>query len=160
MSVSCQLKQVLIVVQLHFAPNPPFSDELRRSCRTRLLSSLSDLTTQVVTLKIDGKTTKATGVASDGEPWLSKVLTTIQQLEATKYVNLLTEADEEEATLRKDAIVLAKRLGSPDQEVGKGLELLLMAIVLQNYCVEEDEEMDMIVLEASVPCALDGFILT
>ncbi|KAG6885139.1 hypothetical protein C0993_005605 [Termitomyces sp. T159_Od127] len=52
---------------LHSMPNPVFSDELRKSCRTRLLACISDLNTQTSVVKLSEKTSKMSAVASDGE---------------------------------------------------------------------------------------------
>ena len=57
---------------------------------------LSDFVGSTHVLHTGDKVLKATGVASDGEPWVSKVLTSISQLEADeKHVSLLVEHDEE-----------------------------------------------------------------
>lgn len=53
----CQLTSVLshshllIHFQLRTLPNPAFSDELRKSCRNRLLACLSDLGNQTTPIK-------------------------------------------------------------------------------------------------------------
>lgn len=39
------------VLQLHAVPTPMFSDDLRQSCRTRLLTCLADLTGQVTLVR-------------------------------------------------------------------------------------------------------------
>lgn len=52
----------------------------------------------------DDKSAKVAAVASDGEFWISKVLSTIEQLENdSKHVSLLTELDEEETALHDKA---------------------------------------------------------
>ena len=89
-------------------PQPAVSDELRQTCRNRLLASLSDLSSQTTVVKtgtfanpgnfgsfsnfLDEKSTRSIGVATDGKFWISKVLKTIDQLEAnTKHVTLHTK---------------------------------------------------------------------
>jgi DNA polymerase phi len=66
------------------------------------------------------KTLKKSGVASDGEFWISKVLATIKQLEKdTKHVTVITKFDEPTRALHVKARELAARLskassGLPD----------------------------------------------
>ncbi|KAF8652685.1 hypothetical protein AX16_004190 [Volvariella volvacea WC 439] len=142
---------------LHSPPKPIFSDDLRLGCRTRLLTCIGDLTTQTTTVKNGDKVLKATGVASDGEPWVSKVLTSISQLEADeKHVSLLVEHDEEEVQLHAKASSLAFRLSKvsgEQRDVAQGIELLLNAIVLQQYCSGNDEEVDLGTLESCIDAA-------
>ncbi|TFK72185.1 hypothetical protein BDN72DRAFT_792794 [Pluteus cervinus] len=144
------------VKALHTVPNPQFSDDLRQSCRSRLLMSLADLASQTTTVQAGEKTTKSLGVASDGEFWISKVLDTIQLIEQdTKHISSVTDADEEETALRTKARIVAIRLrGIPEeQETAKGVELLLLAIVLQHHCAGEDDEIDLGVLESCIGAA-------
>lgn len=57
------------------------------------------------------KTVKVTGVASDGQLWISKCLSTIEQLlNDTKHLKWLAEIDEEERVLRQSALQLVRRL--------------------------------------------------
>ncbi|OCH90301.1 hypothetical protein OBBRIDRAFT_887807 [Obba rivulosa] len=141
------------IAALRSVPTPAFSDELRKSCRERLLSCLADLTGQTTVLKGDSKTLKSSAVAADGEFWISKVLATIEQLEKdTKHVTPLNEADEEEQELRPKARQLIERLGSvsgEQQEAAKGTQLLLSATLLHQYCADEED---------SDPDALDNCI--
>ena len=103
--------------QPHITPTPAFSDELRRSCRNKLLTCLSDLGSQTTIVKqskfllrnnaqiliyiwIDDKSTKIPAVGSDGEFWISKVLSTVEQLEVDKKSFApLAEVDEETAAI-------------------------------------------------------------
>lgn len=49
---------------------------------------------------LDDKSTKIPAVGSDGEFWISKVLSTVEQLEAEKKsFTLLTEVDEEDVVI-------------------------------------------------------------
>ncbi|KAG6892458.1 hypothetical protein C0992_000424, partial [Termitomyces sp. T32_za158] len=81
---------------LHSMPNPVFSDELRKSCRTRLLACISDLNTQTSVVKLTEKTSKMSAVASDGEFWVSKILKTIRTLtEDSKHVSLQINLEDE-----------------------------------------------------------------
>ncbi|GBE82630.1 hypothetical protein SCP_0410150 [Sparassis crispa] len=137
---------------LRSIPNPAFSDELRSACRDRLLSCLAELTGQSTVIKDDNKTTKMPAVASDGELWISRVLSTIEKLEQdTKHVKPLVEADEEDQRLRSNARQVVERLKkvSDDQrEAAMGAELLLSATLLHQYCM--NEEMDSDTLESCI----------
>ena len=113
-------------------PSPVLSDNLRKACRERLLSSLAKLTAHPTLVKIgtplsavfpslrtspfslpnllsrvlglDDKTSKVAAVASDGEFWVSKVLASIANLEQdTKHVSLLSEVDDDDQALRQKA---------------------------------------------------------
>lgn len=152
-------------------PSPSFSDDLRKRCRTRLLNSLADLTGQVTLVKLglypvinwsnlglvdyyfaDGdKMQKEPGVASDGQFWISRVLVTIETLtKDTKHVELIQELDDDD-----QAVVLkAKKLSGTLQKVAadqrdsaKGADLLLSAMVLQQYSLAEEEDIDSYALE-------------
>ncbi|KAF8061577.1 DNA polymerase phi-domain-containing protein [Lyophyllum atratum] len=135
---------------LHSIPHPAFSDDLRRSCRTRLLSCV-----------VRRKIIESPSVASDGEIWVSKVLRTIQALEEdTKHVSLQNPLEGEDLTLRTKAQEIATRLRTVTderQEAAKGAELLLLATVLQQYCTDEEEEVDTEALEATIDGATRMF---
>lgn len=125
---------------------------------------------QVVHLFLqDDKTAKVAAVASDGQFWISRVLSTIGNLEKdTKYVALLSEVDEEEHALRQKACQLIERLkkvrtslisgcliltprprqvADDQQDAAKGAELLLSATLLHQHCVDDGEEDDSEALE-------------
>lgn len=111
------LRYVLYIInfslQLHSIPSPPFSDDLRQSCRTRLLGCLGDLNGQTTVVKSGDKSSKVSAVASDGEFWVSKVLSTIRNLEKdSKHLSLLSDADEDDIALRNKALEIAARLKS------------------------------------------------
>ncbi|KAF8522098.1 DNA polymerase phi-domain-containing protein [Hysterangium stoloniferum] len=122
---------------LHVLPEPAFSDEARSACQARLLLSLAELTTQTTLLKKDDKTVRSTGCASDGQLWMSKVLSQVLELEKdSKHVVRLGMDDEEDASLRDQAVeVLAmlKTLRPEQKEVRMGSELLLTATLLYWY---------------------------
>ena len=60
---------------------------------------------------VDDKTAKVAAVAPDGQFWISKVLSTIEELEKdTKHVTLLSEVDEDEQAVRRKARELIERL--------------------------------------------------
>ncbi|KAF9815443.1 hypothetical protein IEO21_04614 [Rhodonia placenta] len=137
---------------LHRIPSPPFSDDLRKACRERLLSCLAELTGQLTVVKEDdNKTLKMPAVASDGEFWIERVLSTIDQLEKdTKHVSPLDDVDEEELELRQKSRQIAERLRSITDsraESAKGARLLLSATLLHHYC--SDEDVDSAVLEGA-----------
>ncbi|KAI0691182.1 DNA polymerase phi-domain-containing protein [Cytidiella melzeri] len=131
---------------LRDVPAPVFSDELRKLCKERLLSSLAELTSHATVVKIDDKTSKVVGVASDGEFWVSKVLTSIERLEKdTKHVSLLAEVDGDEHALFSQARELIGRLQhitDERREAAKGAELLLSATLVHRYCMDDSEGND------------------
>ncbi|TFY61434.1 hypothetical protein EVG20_g7059 [Dentipellis fragilis] len=142
-------------VALHAAPSPPFSDDLRKQCRARLLSCLAELTTQSTVVKTSAdKSEKLAGVASDGEFWIAKVLDTIDQLNKdAKHVEPLAEFDEDEKALHEKARELVSRLKkvTGDQhEAARGTELLLLSSLLQQYAQDEAEGADTESLETCI----------
>ncbi|CAA7265434.1 unnamed protein product [Cyclocybe aegerita] len=145
------------IIPLRSIPSPVFSDEHRRNCRNWLLLCLGELSAQTTVLKQDDKTAKATAVATDGEFWIAKVVSTIQQLEDDqKHVSTLFEVDEEIAALRTKASGITDKLGkiSGDlQESAKGAQLLLLGTLLQQYCEGDDEDN---VDSAALQACIDG----
>ncbi|PPR04947.1 hypothetical protein CVT24_010405 [Panaeolus cyanescens] len=129
---------------LHSVPNPIFSDELRKTCRSKLLVCLGDLSNQLSTISQQGKTVKVSGAASDGEFWLKKAFSTIQQLQQdVKHVALLEDLDEDEVELLNKAqeqITRLEKVTGSEQEAAKGAELLILGSILQQYCAADDEE--------------------
>ena len=84
-------------IQIHSVPSPPYSDQLRRQCRERLLGCLADLTQLSIVTKTTEKVQRITGIASDGQFWLSRVVEIIRKLEKdSKHVALLSEFDEDD----------------------------------------------------------------
>lgn len=85
-------------------PEPAFSDEARTACQAGLLSSLAELTTQT-TLSEDDKTIRSTGCASDGQLWVSKVLSQVLEFEKdSNHVVRLEMDDEEDVSLRVQTV--------------------------------------------------------
>jgi DNA polymerase phi len=83
--------------QIHYVPSPPYSDHLRRQCRERLLGCLADLTQLSIVTKTAEKVQRFTGITSDGQLWLSRVVQIIWKLEQdTKHVALLSELDQDD----------------------------------------------------------------
>lgn len=84
-----------------------------------------------------------TGVASNGEFWISRALRTIETLEKdTKHVSLLVGADEDDVAVRDEArqmIKTLKEMPADRQDAAKGSELLLSAIMLQQYNTSEED---------------------
>ena len=87
------------------ANNPPLTDALRKTCRTKVLFCLADLTDRIITVDSDkeGKKTKLTGTAVDGEYWVSKVFKVYVELLMDKHVKLVAPLDEESKKLLLDA---------------------------------------------------------
>ncbi|KAF9452265.1 hypothetical protein P691DRAFT_661308 [Macrolepiota fuliginosa MF-IS2] len=136
---------------------PPFSDELRKSCRTRLMSCLGELNSQASLVKTaypDDKTVKTLAAATDGEFWVSKALNTITTLVAhSKHISVLVEVDEEDQQLRLKAQELVNKLKEvkgDQRETARGAELLLVATTLHHYCADDPEEIDNESLQACI----------
>ncbi|KAF5386843.1 hypothetical protein D9615_001886 [Tricholomella constricta] len=146
---------------LHSIPNPVFSDDLRQSCRSRLLSCIGDLNTQATVIKSGEKSLKVPAVASNGEFWIARVLQSLQNLELdSKHVSLQNPLEEHDSALCTKAHELATRLRTVTderQEAAKGAELLLMATVLQQYCTDGEDEGDTEALEACIDGATRMF---
>ncbi|KAG6821076.1 hypothetical protein H0H93_007235 [Arthromyces matolae] len=144
-----------LILQLHSVPNPVFSDELHRLSRTKLLACIADLNSQTVVVKTDDKTSKMSAVASDGNFWVSRVLDTINTLVSdTKHVSLQNSLDEDVLVHCTKAQEVTAHLKAGDiqvtderQEAAKGVQLLLSATVLQQYCADEEDEVDTEALE-------------
>ncbi|KAH6918992.1 DNA-directed DNA polymerase [Coprinopsis sp. MPI-PUGE-AT-0042] len=131
------------ITALRDVPQPPLSPESRKLCRNRLLTCIGELTGQTTVMKSDDKTTKSSASASDGELWLTKVLSTIQDLESdSKHVLLLNEVEEEDVALFSKVNELLAQLRAvtgEHQESAKGAELLILALTVQQYCEEEQD---------------------
>jgi DNA polymerase phi len=123
--------------KLRVIPEPTLSDAFHATCRARLLSCLADLTSQTKITSSD-KSPHSIGRASNGELWISKVLSTISALEKDKkHVHLLEGMDEVESALRTKARSVLHSLAQPeDNPQGDkiGAELLLAATLLHRYC--------------------------
>jgi hypothetical protein len=97
--------------QLRIIPSPPFSDELRESCRNRLLGCLADLGSGLsflcpysTTWLVSGNTTKSSDDTLDGETWISTVLQTIESFSGdTGHLLTLFEPNEQLRSLYSDA---------------------------------------------------------
>ncbi|KAI6006406.1 DNA polymerase phi-domain-containing protein [Pisolithus marmoratus] len=127
---------------LRALPSPPFTEQFQAHCRTRLFSSLADLTSQTTVVKKDDKTHKETAIATDGEFWISKVLTTLARLDKdTKHVSPLAPVGEETQALLGRVQKIHEKLdkvSAEKKDVAKGFELVLSSLVLQCRCGEED----------------------
>ncbi|VDB99939.1 unnamed protein product [Peniophora sp. CBMAI 1063] len=125
-------------IPLH-VPSPAFTDDLRKQSRDRLLACLADLTLHQTTIKpSDGKTTKVTGVASDGRYWVSRVVSSINQLaQDTKHVKAVVEFDDDDnAALEKAEGVLRASKGEGEERQGAELSLG-SAVLLQRVGAED-----------------------
>ncbi|KAF8831365.1 hypothetical protein HHX47_DHR1000710 [Lentinula edodes] len=128
-------------IGLRQIPKPQFSDELRHTCRDKLLSCLADLTNHIASIESDNAKVKIAGVATDGELWVTKVLSTIEELKQdTKHVSSIAQIDEEEEVLRakvREVVVKLKKVSGNQQEAASGTQLLLVASLVQQSCSEE-----------------------
>ncbi|KAJ7172623.1 DNA polymerase phi-domain-containing protein [Mycena filopes] len=130
---------------LHKLPSPPFSDALREQCCSRLLACLADLNGQSRPLKLaEDRTIKCPGIASDEEFWVSKVISSIEQLKKdTKRVALLAETDETDLALHtrvQEAVQKLRGVSGIQKEAAKGAELLLLGTLLQHYTENQPEQ--------------------
>ncbi|KAE9400753.1 hypothetical protein BT96DRAFT_857021 [Gymnopus androsaceus JB14] len=148
-------------IGLHQIPKPQFSDELRQNCKDKLLGCVADLTSQVTTIEGDSTKVKVAGVAADGEFWVAKVLSTIENLKQdTKHVSAISEIDEEEEAVRlkvKEVVSKLKKVSGDKEEAASGTQLLLLASSLQQYCSEELVQLETI--QSCVDAAIRGFSL-
>ncbi|KAI9456638.1 DNA polymerase phi-domain-containing protein [Lactarius psammicola] len=142
------------VCVVHKVPSPPFTDDLRRRCRERLLSCLADLTRLSNVTQTADRTQRMIGVTSDGEPWISKVLHTIHRLEQDpKHVELLSDFGPEDRGMLERACNLVTKLKKAclrSVEDVQGVELLLQSSVLQFYLENNTDERDVTSLESCV----------
>ncbi|KAN0066282.1 DNA-directed DNA polymerase [Thecaphora frezii] len=96
---------------LSVLPEVKLTDEFRQLCRSRLLSCLSELSSQTTVLSdSDGKTRKAQGVNSKGELWLSLAYDSMLRFDKeTKTFASVFDRDEEiEARLKEGRACLDK----------------------------------------------------
>ncbi|THG98713.1 hypothetical protein EW026_g3515 [Hermanssonia centrifuga] len=142
------------ILALRDIPAPIFSDELRKLCRSKLLSCLAELTGQTTVITTGDKTVKVAAVASDGQFWVSKVLSSIGRLEKDeKHVSPLSEAEEGDKAIRGEARALIERLNKisdEQREAAKGAELLVSATLLHHYCTDAEEEADAETLQSCI----------
>ncbi|KAJ4480701.1 DNA polymerase phi-domain-containing protein [Lentinula edodes] len=127
-------------IGLRQIPKPQFSDELRQACRDKLLSCLADLTNHIMTIESDNAKVKVAGVAADGELWVTKVLSTIEELKQEKHVSSIAEIDKEEEVLRakvREVVAKLEKVSGNQQEAASGTQLLLVASLVQQSCSEE-----------------------
>jgi DNA polymerase phi len=155
--------------QIHSVPSPPYSDQLRRQCRERLLGCLADLTQLSIVTKTTEKVQRITGIALDGQLWLSRVVEIIRKLEQdSKHVALLSELDEDDrrqlghacrtvAWLRKvrprfvllvfSSEIFGCQVSGDPREQAEGVELLLQSFIIQFYIEDSSEGRDTASLE-------------
>ncbi|KAJ2925203.1 hypothetical protein H1R20_g11861, partial [Candolleomyces eurysporus] len=128
------------ITVLRHVPNPPISEEIREVCKNRLLTCLGELSGQTAVVQSDDKTTKASAIASDGKLWVAKVVVTVKALEEDpKHVAPANELEEEEKELLTKAHEQAAKLKDvleEQREPARGAELLLLSLILLQYCGE------------------------
>ncbi|KAF6764792.1 DNA-directed DNA polymerase [Ephemerocybe angulata] len=131
------------ITVLRQAPNPPVSEEVREVCKNRLLTCLGELSGLSAVIKSDEKTTKASAIASDGELWVAKVVSTIRTLEEdSKHVTLAAELEDEEKELLTKAnaqVEQLKKVSEDQTEPARGAQLLVLSLILLQYCGEEQD---------------------
>ncbi|KAJ3991119.1 DNA polymerase phi-domain-containing protein [Lentinula boryana] len=149
-------------IGLRQVPKPQLSDELRQACRDKLLSCLADLTSHVTTIEHeDNSKVKVAGAAADGELWVDKVLSSIEELKQdTKHLTSVMEVDEEEEALRlkvREVVAQLKKVSGEKQEAASGTQLLLLASLVQQSC--SDEVVSLETIESCVEAAMREFAL-
>lgn len=131
-------------VTLHTLPEPSFTRELQKTCRSKLLACVADLTTIPSGSDTENsKSSKATGIATDGETWLSKVLKTITELEKdTKHAKPVYDLDEDSKKSRDKAISFSRNVhgSASDNEVTHGIQLLTDTLILK--CISDHSDGD------------------
>jgi DNA polymerase phi len=155
--------------QIHSVPSPPYSDNLQRQCRERLLCCLADLTQLSVVAKTVEKAQRFTGIALNGQLWLSRVVEIIRKLEQdSKHVTLLSELSEDDrgkleqahravARLRKVrprfvllvffSEIFECQVSGDQREQAEGVQLLLQSFIIQFYIEDSSEGRDTASLE-------------
>lgn len=152
-------------------PSPPFTDDLRRQCRVRLLGCLADLTRLSNVTQTANGSQRVLGVTSNGEPWISRVLQTIRRLEQDfKHVELLSAFDSEDREVLERSYNIISKLNKACQrpmfsmsvpfmmsftvqvsndksEDVEGVELLLQSSILQFHLENDADERDTTLLE-------------
>ncbi|KAF5391416.1 hypothetical protein D9757_001957 [Collybiopsis confluens] len=132
-------------VGMRQVPKPPFSDELRQRCRDKLLGCLADITNQATSIANSVKV-KLPGTTANGEFWVAKVLSSIEELKQdSKYVSSIVELDDEEEALRGKVMKTVSKLNEVSgdkEEAASGTRLLLLALLLQQCCSEEPVSME------------------
>ncbi|KAL0947063.1 hypothetical protein HGRIS_013204 [Hohenbuehelia grisea] len=139
---------------------PDLSDDLRATCRARLLGCLADLTAQTSVIKGENKTSKVAAVASDGQSWVARTLKTIADSETnTKRFTLIRDIQEPYSELWSSAKDTLAKVQQHDrnQDTMKGAGLLLSATILQQYC-SPDDDIDFEVLQGCLDGVLDMYM--
>lgn len=125
---------------LRTAPKPALSEATAAVCRTRFFTCLVDVTIAQPSSK-EGRTSRQ-GCDSTNRLWLRRAIDSLVALEAdSKHVELMLDADEEIKTLRKDAVATLARLDklkNKEENVVRGVEILLAFSLLQTYDESED----------------------
>ncbi|KAG7452647.1 uncharacterized protein BT62DRAFT_958631 [Guyanagaster necrorhizus] len=133
---------------------PPLSDALRLYSRSRLLSCLSDLTSQAMTItnEVGTKALKSSAMASDGDFWIHKVVATIEELKKDKNALYLLDHDEEVRALRAKAKELDAHLRkvTSGSDAAQGCQLLLLGLVVHEYCANEEDGTAVETLESCI----------
>ncbi|KZV92838.1 hypothetical protein EXIGLDRAFT_613837 [Exidia glandulosa HHB12029] len=129
------------IAALRHVPEPPFTVELQKECRARLLAAIAELLTFTPSKKEKGaEAARQPGYAHDGELWLTKVWNTISELEKdTKHVAVVRAFSEEETTLRvrvSEVLALLPKVRDKE-ETGRGVHLLLAGGLLQELTDED-----------------------
>lgn len=125
---------------LRTAPKPALSEATAAICRARFFACLVDVTTAQPSTK-EGRATRQ-GCDTANKLWLRRAIDSVVILESdAKHVELMLDADEEIKTLRKDAVSTLTRLDKlkkKDENVARGVEILLAFSLLQTYDESED----------------------
>ncbi|OJA13731.1 hypothetical protein AZE42_02950 [Rhizopogon vesiculosus] len=144
-----------LLAALRVTPSALASEDFRRTCRSKLLGCLADLTSQPTTSQKGLRIIEVT-IAVDDESWISKIFAVVNDLDKDrKRIVSLSEENEEEQPLIQQVYKTIENLKQVDgamKEAAKGVELLLSAFLLHYRCVKLDDDEpdpDTGVLEAS-----------
>ncbi|OAX39198.1 hypothetical protein K503DRAFT_690102 [Rhizopogon vinicolor AM-OR11-026] len=132
-----------LLAALRVTPSTLASEDFRRTCRSKLLGCLADLTSQPTTSQKGDKASKEVTITVD-ESWISKVFAVVNNLDKDrKHVASLSEENEEEQPLIQQVYKTIENLKQVDgamKEAAKGVELLLSAFLLHYRCVKLDDD--------------------
>ncbi|KAG0705011.1 DNA polymerase phi-domain-containing protein [Suillus ampliporus] len=136
-----------LLAALRVTPSSLTSDDFRRTCRSKLLSCLADLTPPPTASQKGDKAPKEGTIKVDDESWISKVFTVVSQLDKdSKHVTPLSEPSQEEQLLLQQSCEAMDNLRQVDgemREAARGVELLLSASLLYHRCANlDDDEFD------------------
>ncbi|KAG1756485.1 DNA polymerase phi-domain-containing protein [Suillus paluster] len=151
-----------LLAALRVTPFSPASEDFRRTCRSKLLGCLADLTPPPTASQKGDKAPKEGTIKVDDESWISKIFTVVNHLDNdSKHVTSLSEPGQEEQLLLQQTYKTMDNLRQVDgemREAARGVEFLLSAFLLHHRCANlDDDEFDAGVLETCLAVAATMF---